>query len=65
LDAVSERQVQEAIDAVMGRCTVVMVAHRLSTLRRADDIYRLDHGKLRRYDSFEQVVRDMEGESKA
>ena len=65
LDAVSERQVQEAIDAVMGRCTVVMVAHRLGTLRRADAVYRMDRGKLHRYDSFDQVVQDMEGENKA
>ena len=65
LDADSERQAQAAIDAMMGRCTVVMVAHRLSTLRRADAVYRLDHGKLRRYENFDQVIRDMEGENKA
>ena len=65
LDADSERQAQAAIDAMMGRCTVVMVAHRLSTLRRADAVYRLDQGKLRRYENFDQVIRDMEGENKA
>ena len=65
LDAVSERQVQEAIDAMMGRCTVVMVAHRLSTLRRADAVYRIDHGKLTRYHCFDEVVRDMEGGKEA
>lgn len=62
LDTESQRQVQEAIDAMMGRCTVVMVAHRLSTLRRADTVYRIAQGKLHCYDSFDQVVRDMEGE---
>ena len=61
LDSASERQVQEAIDAMMGCCTVVMVAHRLGTLRRADTVYRIDSGTLHRYDSFEQVTRDMEG----
>ena len=61
LDSVSERQVQSAIDAMMGCYTVVMVAHRLGTLRRADAVYRLDGGRLARYDSFEQVMRDMEG----
>ena len=61
LDSASERQVQEAIDAMMGCCTVIMVAHRLGTLRRADTVYRLDRGRLERYDSFEQVMRDMEG----
>ena len=61
LDSASERQVQEAIDAMMGSCTVVMVAHRLGTLRRADTVYRLEGGKLRRYDNFEQVIQDMNG----
>lgn len=62
LDAASEEQVQEAIDAMMGRCTVVMVAHRLNTLRRADTICRISQGKLSRYESFEQVIRDLKGE---
>ena len=61
LDSVSERQVQEAIDAMMGSCTVIMVAHRLNTLRRTDVIYGIEQGKLRRYDNFEQVIRDTEG----
>ena len=65
LDAQSERQVQKAIDVVMGRCTVVMVAHRLGTLRRADAVYRIDHGKLLRYHSFDEVIRDMESGEEA
>lgn len=60
LDSASEEQVQAAIDAMMGNCTVVMVAHRIHTLRRADVVYRIVDGKLQRYDSFEQVIRDMD-----
>lgn len=61
LDSASEQQVQAAIDAMMGCCTVVMVAHRLGTLRRADAVYRIDDASLRRYECFEQVIRDMKG----
>ena len=61
LDSASEKQVQAAIDAIMGHCTVIMVAHRINTLRRADTIYRVVEGRLEKYDSFEQVERDMEG----
>lgn len=56
LDSVSEKQVQEAIDAIMGSCTVVMVAHRLSTLKRVDRIYRIDNGKLSLCESYEQAI---------
>lgn len=58
LDSETEKQVQTAIEAIMGSCTVVMVAHRINTLRCADTIYRLDQGKVRRYDSFEQLMQD-------
>lgn len=61
LDSISERQVQTAIDAIMGCCTVIMAAHRLGTLRRADAVYRIERGMIQRYDSFEQLVTDMEG----
>ena len=65
LDAASEKQVQEAIDAIMGSCTVIIVAHRLSTLRRADVVYRMDHGTLERCEDFDQVLRDAEGGNEA
>jgi len=56
LDADSERQVQSAIDAVMADCTVIMVAHRLNTLRKVDRIYRIEDGKAIPCDSFEEVI---------
>ena len=46
LDAESERLVQAALDSLsLGRTTVV-VAHRLSTLRRADFIIVLEEGRI-------------------
>ena len=58
LDAESERQVQSAIDAVMAECTVVMVAHRLNTLRKVDRIYRIEDGKAIPCESFEEIARE-------
>ena len=60
LDSISERQVQDAIDAMMGGCTVIMVSHRLSTLRRADTVYRIDRGTLVSYEDLDRVIADME-----
>jgi subfamily B ATP-binding cassette protein MsbA len=46
LDTESERLVQQALTALMKRRTVLVVAHRLSTVRQADKIVVLDSGKI-------------------
>ena len=45
LDAESERLVQEALDRLMGNRTTIVIAHRLATVRAADRIIVLDHGR--------------------
>ncbi|MFI4861069.1 MAG: ABC transporter ATP-binding protein [Phycisphaerales bacterium JB063] len=44
LDSVSERQVQQAIDALPGELTVIIVAHRLSTIANCDRVLVMDQG---------------------
>ena len=46
LDNESERLVQEALERLMESRTTIVVAHRLSTIRRADRIAVLDDGWL-------------------
>jgi len=46
LDAESERHVQEAIEMLHGGRTILVVAHRLSTIMKADRIYVLEAGKI-------------------
>jgi len=46
LDAESERLVQEALERLMEHRTAIVIAHRLSTVRRADRIIVLDHGRI-------------------
>ena len=58
LDPASEREVQEALEAMMGTCTMIMVAHRLNTIRKADLIFALQNGKAIRYDSYEQFRKE-------
>ena len=46
LDAVTERLVQEAIDAAAQDRTTLIIAHRLSTIRHADRILVFDQGRV-------------------
>jgi subfamily B ATP-binding cassette protein MsbA len=46
LDTESEQLVQEAIDSLMKNRTVLVIAHRLSTVMHADKIVVLDHGRI-------------------
>lgn len=46
LDAESERLVQESIEELQGSLTILIVAHRLSTIVRADRIFVLEKGSI-------------------
>lgn len=46
LDSESEKVVQAALDAAARGRTTIAVAHRLSTIQRADLIYVLDQGEV-------------------
>jgi subfamily B ATP-binding cassette protein MsbA len=46
LDTESERLVQDALERLMRDRTVLVIAHRLSTVQHADRIVVLDHGRI-------------------
>ena len=46
LDTESERLVQEALENLMRNRTTIVIAHRLSTVRNADEIYVLNEGEI-------------------
>ncbi|CAM3543537.1 ABC transporter ATP-binding protein [Kibdelosporangium persicum] len=57
LDPVNEAAVHEGIERLMAGRTVVMVAHRLRTVQRADRIVFLDGGRIVEEGSHEQLLR--------
>ncbi len=46
LDADSEKQIAETVRALRGTCSVLVIAHRLSTVRQADRIVVLESGRV-------------------
>jgi len=57
LDGETEANISDAIQAMRGTVTVVMIAHRLATVRNADVLVYLEDGKIRAVGSFEEVRR--------
>jgi ABC-type multidrug transport system fused ATPase/permease subunit len=56
LDANSERKIQEAIETLHGKRTVIVVAHRLVTVSSSDHIFVLEGGRLSEEGTHEQLL---------
>ena len=58
LDTTSEKLIQRSIDEISGHKTMILVAHRLSTLRNCDVIYVLDKGRIAEKGAWDDLVND-------
>lgn len=56
LDNETEKKVGEAIQALSGEKTVIIIAHRLSTVEHCDRVYLLEIGALKKSGSYADVV---------
>ena len=56
LDAESEQLVEASIDALRGGRTILVAAHRLSTIRKADRIYVLEGGRIVESGGHEELI---------
>jgi len=55
LDGETEANISESIQALKGHVTVVMIAHRLSTVRDVDTVIYMENGKVTSTGTFEEV----------
>ncbi len=58
LDNQTEKDVMAAIDGLSGKKTILLIAHRLSTLRKCDQIFYLDKGEVIRQGTYEELFND-------
>ena len=59
LDGVTEASISDSINALKGRVTLVLIAHRLSTVLNSDQIAYLSEGKVISIGTFDEVRRNV------
>jgi len=59
LDGQTESDISSSILELKGNTTVVMIAHRLSTVRHADQVVYIDEGKIIAQGTFEEIRRQV------
>ena len=59
LDNKTEKEVLKAINNAAKNRTVIMIAHRLNTLKNCDVIFKLDHGTLIKKGTYKEMVEDL------
>ena len=60
LDSVTENAVREALQTLAGRKTVVMIAHRLTSVRTCDQIYVMEAGRIVEHGRYDELMQSSE-----
>jgi ABC-type multidrug transport system fused ATPase/permease subunit len=58
LDTKTEAAITESIEALRGRTTTIVIAHRLSTVQHCDRIIHLDEGRIKAVGTFDELRRE-------
>jgi ATP-binding cassette subfamily C protein len=61
LDVENEQRIQQAIDRLQHRMTIVVITHRLPTVRHADVIHVMDHGRVVQSGRWDALIADERG----
>ena len=56
LDNLTEKVVMEAVNNLSKDITIILIAHRLSTVKKCDQIFLLEKGELKNYGTFEELI---------
>lgn len=55
LDSETESNIQESLEALQGKITIISIAHRLSTVKSAECLYLLEKGKIIGFGTFDEL----------
>jgi ATP-binding cassette, subfamily B, bacterial PglK len=58
LDNATEAQLMTAIEGLRGRHTIILIAHRLSTVRNCDRVVFVEHGRITGSGTYDELVRE-------
>ena len=59
LDTLTEREVVNAIETLTGDRTVIVIAHRLSTVKHCEQVILMEKGQIRAIGTYEELqIRD-------
>jgi ATP-binding cassette, subfamily B, bacterial PglK len=58
LDGITEAVVMEAIEELAGKKTIILIAHRLTTLKEADAIFILENGEIIERGTYNDLIKD-------
>ena len=61
MDTGTERRIQEALSELIKGKTTIMIAHRLSTLRDADQLVVIERGKVAEFGTHKELLEKEEG----
>ncbi|MHA7865511.1 MAG: ABC transporter ATP-binding protein, partial [Flagellimonas marinaquae] len=56
LDSETETMIQQNIDALKGELTIIIIAHRLSTVRNTDKIVVMSKGGIEQIGTYENLI---------
>ena len=57
LDNNTEKAVMDAVNNLNKEITIILIAHRLSTVKKCDKIYFLDKGELKAQGSYDELIK--------
>ena len=57
LDNITERKVMEAVYGLSKEITIIIIAHRLTSIKKCDAIFHIDKGSIRSFGTYNQLIK--------